>query len=289
MSHNTSSMKGLMLYGRRHYQLTRRSHPWCSHPMVYGCGCAVVGKPNRFTTSAEMRFFWLPLSIMNYSGEPFTHIWEWKRCSSSSRSSGSSFWIFVMARVALGSALIICFPLSFPLSGFDSYLEHASDSKTFSSATNDCLARHSLVLWVELLWNSHHFPMSFFGFRALFFTCSFGRFSWATPPWLCILLFGLGAPFPCFGFEDPKSRFFCLNFCLTLMAYRYAVSSEGMFRNSISSYMYLCRQPWYLSIKCCSESLIPNFAWMVWKIVVNSGTSWSLPCYNVVHFMYWSL
>ena len=43
--------------------------------MVYGCGCAVVGKPNRFTTSAEMRFFWLPLSTMNCSGEPFTHIY----------------------------------------------------------------------------------------------------------------------------------------------------------------------------------------------------------------------
>jgi hypothetical protein len=50
--------------------------------MVYGCGCVVVGKPSRFMTSAEMRFFWLPLSTMNCSGEPFTHIWEWKRCSS---------------------------------------------------------------------------------------------------------------------------------------------------------------------------------------------------------------
>jgi hypothetical protein len=94
-----------------------RSHPWCNHPMVYGCGCVVVGKPNRFTTSIEMRFFWLPLSTMNCNGEPFTHILEWKRCSTSSGSSGSSFWIFVVATVALGSASIICFPLSFPLSG----------------------------------------------------------------------------------------------------------------------------------------------------------------------------
>ena len=28
MSHNTLSMKGLMLYGKQHYWLTRRSHPW---------------------------------------------------------------------------------------------------------------------------------------------------------------------------------------------------------------------------------------------------------------------
>jgi hypothetical protein len=129
--------------------------------MVYGCGCVVVGKPNRFTTSTEMRFFWLPLSTMNCNGEPFTHILEWKRRSASSGSSGSSFWIFVVATMALGSASIICFPLSFPLSGSDSESEHASDSEAFNSATSDCLARHSLVLWVELLWNSHHFPCPF--------------------------------------------------------------------------------------------------------------------------------
>src|SRR3984885_14533215 len=125
MSHNTSSVKGLMLYGRRHCWLTRRSRPWCSHPMVYGCGCVVVGKPNCFTTSAEMRFFWLPLSTMNCSGEPLTHIWEWKRRSSSSGSSGSFFWILAVATVALGSASMICFPLSFPLLGSDSESEHA--------------------------------------------------------------------------------------------------------------------------------------------------------------------
>jgi hypothetical protein len=146
--------------------------------MVYGCGCVVVGKPNRFTTSTEMRFFWLPLSTMNCNGEPFTHILEWKRRSASSGSSGSSFWIFVVATMALGSASIICFPLSFPLSGSDSESEHASDSEAFNSATSDCLARHSLVLWVELLWNSHHFPVSFFGFVVLFFACGFGRLSW---------------------------------------------------------------------------------------------------------------
>jgi hypothetical protein len=162
--------------------------------MVYGCGCAMAGKPNRFTTSTEMRFFWLPLSTMNCNGEPFTHILEWKRRSASSGSSGSSLWIFVVATMALGSASIIYFPLS----GSNLELEHASDSEAFNSATSDCLARHSLVLWVVLLWNSHHFPVSFFGFVVLFFACGFGRLSWATPPWLGPLFCGLGVPFPCF-------------------------------------------------------------------------------------------
>ena len=79
-SHNTSSVKGLMLSGRRHYWQSRRSCPWWSHLMLYNCGCGMVGSPSGFMTSVEMRFFWLPLSTMNYSGEPFTHIWEWKRC-----------------------------------------------------------------------------------------------------------------------------------------------------------------------------------------------------------------
>jgi len=90
-SHNNSSMKGLMLYGRRHCWITWRSRPWWSHPMVYGWECVVVGKPSRFMTSTKMRFFWLLLSIMNCNGEPFAHIWEWKRHSSSSWSSISSF------------------------------------------------------------------------------------------------------------------------------------------------------------------------------------------------------
>jgi hypothetical protein len=108
--------------------------------MVYNCGCVVVGKPNHFTNSIEMRFFWLPLSMMNCSGEPFTHIWEWKICSSSSGSSGSTFWIFLVAMVALGSAMIIFFPLSFPFLGYDSVSENTFDSKALISATNDCLA-----------------------------------------------------------------------------------------------------------------------------------------------------
>ena len=142
---------------------------------------------------------------------------------------------FIVAMAALGSASIICFIFSFSLSSSDSKSEHASDFETLRWATSDCLAWHSLVLSVENLWNSHQFPISFFGFAMLFFSCNFSMLSWATPPWLCPLFCSLGAPFPCFGFADPKSRFFYLKFFLTLMAYRYAMLSEEVFRNSISS------------------------------------------------------
>lgn len=155
----------------------RRSHPWWSHLMVYDCGCIVVFRPIHFMTSTEMAFFWLPLLTMNCNGEAFTHIYEWKRRSPSSGSSGSIFWIFVVAMVALGSALMIWFPLLVPLLGSNSELEPASNSEAFSSATSDYLARHSLLLWVELLWNSYHFPVSFFVFVVLFFTCDFNRLS----------------------------------------------------------------------------------------------------------------
>lgn len=56
--------------------------------------------------------------------------------------------------VALGFASMICFPFLDPLSGYDSNSEPAFDSKAFISGTSDYLAQHSLVLRVELLWNS---------------------------------------------------------------------------------------------------------------------------------------
>jgi len=68
-------------------------------------------------TYFEMRFFWLLLSRMNCSGDPFTHICEWKRHSLSFGSSGSIFRIMVVVMVALGYASIICFHFSFPLLG----------------------------------------------------------------------------------------------------------------------------------------------------------------------------
>jgi hypothetical protein len=105
--------------------------------MVYGCGCGIVGRASRLMTSAEMRFFWLPLSTMKCSGVPFTHIYEWKRRSPSSGSSGSPGWSLVVATVALGSALMI----RLPLFGYGSESESASDSEAFTSATNDCFKR----------------------------------------------------------------------------------------------------------------------------------------------------
>ena len=152
------------------------------------------------------------------------------------------------------------------------------------SATSNCLARHSLVLWVELLCNSHHFPVSFFDFVVFFFSCIFGRLSWAAMPWLFPLFYGLGAPLPCFWFEDPKSHFFCLNFYLILSAYQYVASSEEMSRNSISSWIYMWKQLRYLSTKCFSEYLIPNFMRRVWNRFVSSCTSWSLCCRSMVHW-----
>lgn len=137
--------------------------------MVYDCGCVVVGRPNGFMNPTEMRFFWLPLLTMNCSGEPFTHIYEWKRCSHSNGSSRSFLWILAVATMALSSRLMIFFPFSFPLLGSDLESEHAFDSKDFSSTTSHCLAWHSLMLWVEPLWNSHHFLMSFFVFGVSFF------------------------------------------------------------------------------------------------------------------------
>ena len=149
--------------------------------MVYDCGCAMVSRPSCFMNSVEMRFFWLPLSTRNCSGEPFTHIYDWKRRSPSSRSSGSSLWSLLVEIMALGSTSIICFPMSSPLSGSSSGSEHASDYGAFSSAASNCFVWHSFSLWVGLLWNSHHFTMSFFGFLVVF---------WVTPLWRCPLFCG---------------------------------------------------------------------------------------------------
>jgi hypothetical protein len=79
-------------------------------------------------TSAEMRFLWIPLSMMKCSGVPFTHIYEWKRHSPSSGLSGSLGWSLVVATVELGSASMIHLPLS--SSGSES--ESTSDSEAFT-------------------------------------------------------------------------------------------------------------------------------------------------------------
>lgn len=132
--------------------------------MVYGYRCFSISRHNHFTTSVEMRFFWLPLLTMNCNEEPFTYIYEWKRCSPSFGSLVSFFWIFVVAIVELGFAPMICFPFSLLLLGYDSESKHAYDLEVFSLANSDCLAQQSLVLWLDILWNSHHFIMPLFVF-----------------------------------------------------------------------------------------------------------------------------
>jgi hypothetical protein len=97
---------------------------------------------------------------MKCSGVPFTHIYKWKRCSSSRSSSGSSGCVVVVVIVVVGSASMICFPLLC----FESKFESGSDSFYLCSTTNDCFEEHLLVLSQGLLWNSHHFPMSFLEF-----------------------------------------------------------------------------------------------------------------------------
>ena len=98
--------------------------------------------------------------------------------------------------VALGYVSIICFPLPFSMLDSHSESEHASDFEAFSLATNDYLAGHSLVLWVELLWNSHHFLVSSFEFVVFSFSYGFGGLSWVVLSW--ILSF-----FPRFGSTVP--------------------------------------------------------------------------------------
>jgi hypothetical protein len=125
-----------------------------------------VGRASRLMTSAEMRFFWLLLSMMKCSGVPFTHICEWKRFSPSSGSSGSPGWSLVVETMELGSMSIIYLPLSSSVSESDS----ASDSEAFTLATSDYFERQSIVLCQGLLWKSHHFLVSFFVFPVSFFT-----------------------------------------------------------------------------------------------------------------------
>ena len=107
-----------MPYDNRHCWLKRRSRPYRSHPMLYGCGCGVVDNPNCLTTSTKMRFFWLLLSKIKCSGVSFTHICEWKRHSPSSGSVGSSGWIVAVTKIAVGPASMI-YPLPV-FSGSDS-------------------------------------------------------------------------------------------------------------------------------------------------------------------------
>jgi hypothetical protein len=102
--------------------------------MLYGYRCGVVGNPKCLMTSAEMRFFWLPLSTMKCNGIPFTHICKWNMRSPSSGSVGASGWIFVVATMIVGSASMISL---LPLFSELDY-EYELDSLSLILATNDC-------------------------------------------------------------------------------------------------------------------------------------------------------
>jgi hypothetical protein len=67
--------------------------------------------------------------------------------------------------MAMGSASMICLPFS----GFDLESEPASNSKVFTSSTNDCFENQSIMLFQGLLWKSHHFPVYLFVFPLSFF------------------------------------------------------------------------------------------------------------------------
>jgi len=149
-----------MLYQNRNCWLTRRYHPWRSHPMLYGCGCGVVDNPNCMMTSTNMRFFWLPISTIKCSGVPFIHICEWKRHSPSSGSAGSSGLIVAVATIVVGSVSMIYLLPVF----FESDSESGFDSLSLISSTNDYFERHSSVLCQGILWKLHHFLVSFFVF-----------------------------------------------------------------------------------------------------------------------------
>ena len=81
-SHSTLSLKGLMQFGRRHCWVMWIPLPWLIQPILYGCGCGVVGFSNILMTFVEIGFFLLSLSTTKCSGIPFTLIYEWKRWSS---------------------------------------------------------------------------------------------------------------------------------------------------------------------------------------------------------------
>jgi hypothetical protein len=110
-----------------------------------------------------------------------------------------------------------------PFLGSDSKLDPAYDSEAFTSTTNDCFEWHSSVLFQGILWNSHHFPMSFFVFPLSVFVCGLDKLSRGFPSLLYPFFYWLGLPFPCLfyeGFANPKCRIFCLIFYSILTTYQ---------------------------------------------------------------------
>ena len=155
--------------------------------------------------------FWLLLSTIKCSGDPFTHICEWKMHSPSSGFVGSSIWIVVVETVVVGSMLMKFLLLVFCELNYES----GFISLSLISTTNDYFEWHSSMLCHGLLCKLYHFPFSFFVFPLPFFSCGL---NWFYEGWLL----GLYLPYFGFcGFTDPNSRlFWCLNFFLILTSYR---------------------------------------------------------------------
>jgi hypothetical protein len=124
---------------------------------------------------------------MKWSGVPFTHIYVWKIRSPYLGSFGSSSWNFLVEMVPLGSSSMI----HLPFSGLKSKFESTSDPGDFVSSNNDCLEPHSSVLFQGILWNSYHFPVSFFEFPLPFFFDGLGWLSWCWTSFLCPFSRGL--------------------------------------------------------------------------------------------------
>jgi hypothetical protein len=146
---------------------------------------------------------------MNWSRVTFTHICEWKRHSHYSGFSGSSCWNFVVVMVTLGSTSMIVFPFSSSESNSDSTF----DPEAFVSTNHHCLECHSSIVFQGILWNLHHFLVSFFNFPLPLFIDGLDWFSWDRPSLLYHFPWDLGTPLPyfkCCGFADPNSHlFFC--------------------------------------------------------------------------------
>jgi hypothetical protein len=86
-------------------------------------------------TYVDIRFLWLPLSTMKWSGVHFTHIYEWKRGSPSSGSYGSYSWTFLVDMVTLGFASMVYFTLF----GYERESKPTFESEAFILANNDYL------------------------------------------------------------------------------------------------------------------------------------------------------
>jgi hypothetical protein len=157
---------------------------------------------------------------MKWSGVPFTHICEWKRCSPSSGSSSSSGWTFVVAMVTLGSASMI----HFPLSGLNQSLSQHLTLRLSSQPT--------MIVWSDIhQCCAKGFCGTHTTFQCPSSTSHYPSFlvAWTGcprvgPSFLLSFVLGVRATFTmllCDGFVELKSHLlFFLNFCSILTTYR---------------------------------------------------------------------